>query len=141
MEMDGKIDGQLDVSSAGYAGRLEVFEGPSGRRTRSKIERARIAAESLMPGIQVAEVARKYGTTRWQIYDWRRRLRRGELTLPESGITKFVSLQVEESVPLEPVAARPSPAQVEITIGDMVIRTSVEVEQLSGVIRAVRSSR
>ncbi len=53
--------------------RLEVLEGPSGRRIRSETERARIVAESLLPGAQVSEVARKHGATRRQIYDWRRR--------------------------------------------------------------------
>ncbi|WP_371740344.1 transposase [Bradyrhizobium sp. LCT2] len=52
--------------------RLAVLEGPSGRRVRSDAERARTAAESLLPGAQVSEVARKHGATRWQIYDWRR---------------------------------------------------------------------
>ncbi|MER8537610.1 IS66 family insertion sequence element accessory protein TnpB [Mesorhizobium sp. M1005] len=42
----------LDVPTAGYAGRLEVLEGPTGRRVRSEAEKARIAAESLMPGVQ-----------------------------------------------------------------------------------------
>lgn len=55
--------------------RLEILEGPSGRRVRSETERARIVAESLLPGAQVSEVARKHGATRWQIYDWRRRFR------------------------------------------------------------------
>nr|WP_284040886.1 transposase [Phaeovulum sp. NW3] len=49
--------------------RLEVIEGPSGRRRRTKAERARIAAESMMPGVTVTAVARKHGTTRWQIYE------------------------------------------------------------------------
>lgn len=64
--------------------RLEVIEGPSGRRRRTKAERARIAAESMMPGVTVTEVARKHGTTRWQIYDWRKQIRKGNLMLPES---------------------------------------------------------
>jgi transposase len=61
------LDGSMGVG----ASRLEVIEGPSGRRQRTKAERARIAAESMMPGVTVADVARKHGTTRWQIYDWR----------------------------------------------------------------------
>ncbi|WP_409455221.1 transposase [Methylocystis sp. H62] len=44
-----------------------------GRRRRSKAEKARIAAESLTPDAVVADIARRYGATRWQIYDWRRR--------------------------------------------------------------------
>ncbi|MER9250042.1 transposase [Mesorhizobium sp. M0590] len=69
------MDVQLDFPSEGYGGRLEVIEGPTGRRRRTEAEKARIVAESLMPGVGVAEVARKYGVTRWQVYDWRKRLR------------------------------------------------------------------
>ena len=36
------------------------------------------------PGVQVADVARWHGTTRWQIYDWRKQMRKGSLVLPES---------------------------------------------------------
>ena len=49
--------------------RRGVIEGPSGRRLRTKAERARIAAESLVPGASVTDVAQRHGTTRWQIYD------------------------------------------------------------------------
>jgi transposase-like protein len=27
-----------------------------------------------MPGVTVADVARQYVTTRWQVYDWRKKL-------------------------------------------------------------------
>lgn len=141
---DGKMDVQLDVSTSGYAGRLEIVEGPTGRRIRTGAEKARIAAESLVPGVQVAAVARKHGATRWQVYDWRRRLRQGQLALPEHMMTMFAPVMVEEtSSPPQRLAKRPRvvPAKVEIVIDDMVIRTTVEVEQLSQVIRAVRASR
>ena len=75
---------QLDGSMGAGVSRLEVIEGPSGRRRRTKAERARIAAESMMPGVTVADIARKHGTTRWQIYDWRKQIRKGNLVLPES---------------------------------------------------------
>jgi transposase len=38
-------------------------------------------------------------------------------------------------------SSKAAPAKVEIVIGDMVIRTAVDVELLSEVIRAVRASR
>ena len=60
MISDGKMDVQLDVSKASRVSRLEVIEGPTGRRTRSAAEKAKIAAESLVPGAQVATVARKH---------------------------------------------------------------------------------
>lgn len=36
-----------------------------------------------MPGVTVAYVARKHGTTRRQIYDWLKQLRKGNLVVPE----------------------------------------------------------
>ena len=74
MERDGKMGVHLDGSKSVGVSRLEVIEGPSGRRRRSKAERARIATESMMPGVTVADVARKHGTTRWQVYDWRKQI-------------------------------------------------------------------
>jgi len=45
LERDGKVGVHLDGSRDGGVSRLEVIEGPSGRRLRMKAERARIAAE------------------------------------------------------------------------------------------------
>ncbi|RXG97221.1 IS66-like element accessory protein TnpA [Bradyrhizobium vignae] len=142
MGLDGKRDAHLDSSSvgSGAVSRLEVLEGPSGRRVRSEAERARIVAESLLPGAQVAEVARKHGATRWQIYDWRRRFRqRGELPSSEAPQPRFAPLVVEG-----PFEERHVPTvKLEIAIGDVVVRTdaAIDGEQLSRVIRAVRASR
>lgn len=63
MGVDGKMDVDLDVPTAGYAGRLEVLDGPTGRRVRSEAERARIAAESLAasPSSGTTGTARKRG--------------------------------------------------------------------------------
>lgn len=130
---------QLDVRRDGYAGRLEVIEGPTGRRRRSEAERARIAAESLLPGMLVAEVARRHGVTRWQVYDWRKQLRQGRLALPDSVASApgFAALVVEEAPP-----PRPAQACIEIVVGDVVIRAEAGVDggHLSRVIRAVRAA-
>lgn len=138
-----KRDVHLDVPTAGYAGRLEVLEGPTGRRVRSEADGARIAAESLMPGVPVAAVARKHGATRRQIYDSRRRLRQGQLALPESMAPMFAPLMVEESSAPQPTMRSPksAPAKVKIVIDDMAIRTAIDLEHLPQVIRAVRASR
>lgn len=140
---DGKMDVHLDVSTAGYAGRLDVLEGPTGRRVRSAADKARIAAGSLMPGMQVKAVARKHGVTCWQIYDWRRRLRHGQLALPESMTPLFAPLLVEEaSAPQRAIGSpKSAPAKVEIVIDEVVIRAAVDVGQLVQVIRGVRASR
>jgi transposase len=140
MGLDGKKGAHFDGSSVEVVSRLEVLEGPSGRRVRSAAERARIVAESLMPGAQVSEVARKYGATRWQVYDWRRRLRqRGELPSHGASRSTFAPLVVEG-----PLEKRPAlQARLEIAIGDVVVRTdtTIDGEHLSRVIRAVRASQ
>ncbi len=133
------MDVQLDVPSRGYGGRLEVIEGPTVRRRRTDAEKARIVAESLMPGIGVAEVARKYGVTRWQVYDWRKRLRHGSVTLPESMVAApaFAALLVEE-----PSQPRQASVGIDIIMGDIVIRAGQDADDrhLSRVIRAVRAA-
>jgi transposase len=140
MGLDSKKDVHLDGSSIRPVSRLEILEGPSGRRVRSEAERARIAAESLLPGAQVCEVARKHGATRWQIYDWRRRFRqRGMLPSGEVSEPTFAPLIVESALEERHVPA----IKLEIAIGDVVLRTdtAIDAEQLSRVIRAVRASR
>jgi transposase len=142
MERDGKMDVHLDVSRGGYGGRLEVIAGPTGRRRRSDEEKARIVAESLVPGVSVADVARRHGTTRWQVYDWRRRARKGRLALSVGTMPSaaFAAVVVEE-------APQPGPAArgrgIEVVMGDVVIRAAPDAEEahLARVIRAARAAR
>src|SRR6056297_2597289 len=131
---DVKMDVLLD-GSCGRLSRLEVIEGASGRRQRTREERARIAAESLLPGVRVSDIARKYDATRWQIYTWRKRLRKGELVLPESAASLpfFAQLVAEEGG---------ESGMTEIVLGDAVIRVSSNVDeaQMTRIIRAVRAA-
>jgi transposase len=137
MGRGGKMGVHLDVLKNGFAGRLEVIEGPTGRRKRTRAEKARIVAESLMPGARVADVARKYGATRWQVYDWRKRLRpRERLALPESAAPAFAAVMIED-------APQRQAACIEIVVGDVIIRAEpgVDEEHLSRIIRIARASR
>jgi hypothetical protein len=52
----------LDGSTIVGVSRLDVIEGPSWQRQRTKAERARIGAESTMPGVTLADVARRHDT-------------------------------------------------------------------------------
>jgi transposase len=132
----------LDGSTGVGVSRLEVIEGPSGRRRRTKAQRARIAAESMMPGVKVVDVARKHGTTRWQIYDWRKQIRKGNLVVPESvaALPMFAELVVAD------FAADASPSvgrsDLEIVVGDVVIRagSGADEGQLTRAIRAARAA-
>lgn len=142
MERDGKMGVHLDGSRGVGVSRLEVIEGPSGRRRRTKAERARIAAESMMPGVTVADTARKHGTTRWQIYDWRKQIRKGNLVVPErvASLPVFAELVVDDSATATPVAAVGS--DLEIVVGDIVIRAGAGADEglLTRAIRAARAA-
>lgn len=140
MERDGKEGVHLGGSMGVGVSRLEVIEGPSGRRRRTKVERARIAAESLMPGVQVADVARRHGTMRWQVYDWRKKLRTGQLVLPESmaALPMFAELMVEGAVP--DTSSAPAEVALEIVVGDVVIRAGAGADE-GKLTRAIRAAR
>ena len=142
MERDGKMGGRLDGSKGVGVSRLEVIEGPSGRRRRTKAERARIAAESMMPGVTVADVARKHGTTRWQIYDWRKQIRKGNLVVPESvaALPVFAVLVVDDSAAEAAATPARGASEVEIVVGDIVIRSGADADE-GHLTRAIRAAR
>ena len=69
-------------------GRVEVLTGPGRRRRWSSDEKARIVAETLVPGARVSEVARRWQICSQQVFGWRRAMRQdlpsaaGEATTP-----------------------------------------------------------
>ena len=143
------MDGSLDVSRNGYAGRIEILEGRSGRRMRSEAERARIAAESLVPGAKVADVARRHGVTRWQVYDWRKKLKSGDLEVPAEAMQEpmFAALVVEHPAPTPPMPERKSggearASRIELVVGGVVlrVRSDVDEDQLTRMVRAIRAA-
>lgn len=94
----------LDVESdedrvSGFAGRLEVIEGPSGRRSWPDVVKAQIVRESFEPGVTVSEVARRHRMSPQHLTFWRRAAREGRLSVPvecnENGGGPFVPLAVE----------------------------------------------
>ncbi len=142
MQRNGKMGVQLDGSMGAGVSRLDVSEGPRGRRRRTKAQRARIAAESMMPGVTVADTARKHGTTRWQIYDWRKQRRKGNLVVPESvaALPIFADLVVDDCTAEAPTAVTRS--DLEIVDGDIVIRAGAGADEgrLTCAIRAARAA-
>src|SRR5487761_2052883 len=85
---------------AGFAGRVEVIEGPSGRRSWPDVVKAQIVRESFEPGMTVSEVARRHRMSPQHLTLWRRRAaREGRLSGPvecnENCLGPFVPLAVE----------------------------------------------
>jgi transposase len=71
--------------------RIEVITGTVRRRQWTNDEKAAIVAESTRPGVNVAEVARRFGVNRGLLQTWRRK------ALNERPV--FVPLRVEGVVP------------------------------------------
>jgi transposase len=55
--------------------RIEVLTGPGRRRRWSADQKARIVAETLVPGARVSEVARRWQICSQQVFGWRRAMR------------------------------------------------------------------
>jgi len=89
----------LETNEPGLS-RLEVLEGPTGRRRWSVETKAAIVAESFEPGERVADVARRHGLTPQHLTSWRRLAREGKLVLPaDDAAMRFASVLVEEDAP------------------------------------------
>lgn len=111
-----------------FAGRLEIHEGATGRRSWSEEVKGRIVWESFRPGARVCEVARRHGISPQQVTTWRRAARDGLLTLPEDpgeGLgLGFVPVEVGEPADA-PTGARVDMAgAIEIIAGGVTVRLS-----------------
>lgn len=105
--------------------RLEVLEGPTGRRNWPDEVKARIVAETLAPGARVCEVARRHGVTPQYLTTWRRLAREGRLTLPADGSASFVPLVVG-GLPERRISA-PVSAHIEMEVAGVLVRLPADV--------------
>jgi transposase len=144
--------------------RIELITGTGRRRRWPADDKARIVVESLKPGANVSEVARRHGLSPQQLFGWRRQAReqlnessRESVDNVPAGLAKprgspgpepVFAPVVIASAPLSPAPAAPpsQPADtvmrglVEIAIGDVIVRVRGQIETglLIAVLRAVR---
>lgn len=103
--------------------RLEVLEGPTGRRTWSDREKARIVLESFESGVKVCEVARRYEMAPQHLSTWRRLAREGKLPMPipDDPGPFFAAVEV---TPDPSEAASADGGYIEITADGVTVRLS-----------------
>jgi transposase len=121
--------------------RIEVLTGPARRWRWSADEKARIVAETLVPGARVSEVARRRQVCPQQVFAWRHAARRDATTTPcettSPAAVAFVPI-VTETVPPE---ASTVPV-IEVKLAGAVVRVACGMDGalLTAVLRAVRAS-
>ena len=120
--------------------RLEIFTGAGRRRTWPAEVKARIVAESHVPGATACGVARRHGLSPQQLFAWRRVARQPRAADDRDARPPFVPDLLEPA----PEAARPArevPA-VEIEVAGAVVRVrrGADARTLAAVLRAVRAS-
>jgi transposase len=139
----------FDVSddAKGEFRRVEVLTGPARRRRWSADEKARIVAETLVPGARVSEVARRWQICSQQVFGWRRAMRQDVASvpreLPRPVTPSFVPI-VSEALPAATAQrAASAGAGIEVKLAGAVVRVSCgmdNADQLTAVLRAIRAS-
>ena len=96
--MEHQNEHRMEVRGAKGVSRIEVLDGPTGRRRWPDDFKARIVAESFQPGARVCDVAAKYGLIARHLSGWRGQARKGELVVPINAAPAFVPLVIEPSI-------------------------------------------
>jgi len=114
---------------SGRMDRLEVLEGPSGRRTRFDEAKARIVMESYAPGAKVCNVARRHGMAPQHLSTWRSLAKKGKLVLPMSDddADLFAPIEILPEAAL-PSEAPPASGVIEIEAGGAIVRVPLDTD-------------
>lgn len=108
--MEHQNEHRMEVRGSNGVSRIEVLDGPTGRRRWPDDLKARIVAESFQPGARVCDVAAKYGLIARHLSGWRAQARKGELVMPVDMSPAFVPLVIE---PLADVVAAAAAASID----------------------------
>ena len=78
--------------------RIGILTGPDRRRRWSVEDKARIVEETLAPGAQVTEVARRWQLRPQQVFAWRREAREVIAATPDAaGVAGFVPIVAQDA--------------------------------------------
>jgi transposase len=137
----------LDVNDDAKAGfrRIEVLTGPGRRRRWSAAEKSQIIAETLEPGANVSEIARRWQICPQQVFGWRRESRdeaKRTRVSAEASRPDFVPIVANPVPSVSPPAAPPAATMIEIRIAGAVVRAAASTDPalLTAILRAVRDS-
>ncbi len=142
------MDEITDDTKGGFR-RVELLTGPGRRRRWSAAEKAQVVAETLVPGVRVSDVARRWQLHPQQLFGWRHQARKagnlaplGDAAPMSESVPAFVPLVRERegsSMTAGVVRSRPG---IEIELAGAVVRVTPGVDSplLTAVLRAVRGT-
>jgi transposase len=137
------MDAITDETKGGYR-RVEVLTGPGRRRRWSAEEKARIVAETLVPGVRVSDVARRWELHPQQLFGWRHQARRDTTSTrsTDDAALSFVPIVTARDACVEAADVTARRPGIEIELSGAVVRAmdGVNGAWLTEVLRAVRRS-
>ena len=125
----------------GNTTRLEVLEGPTGRRNWPDEVKGRIVAETLVPGARVVDVAHRHGMGAQHLSTWRRLAREGRIVVPGDGLEDGPMFARVEIAP--ETASAPTGGFVAIDFGEVSIRLPCDspARRIADIAHALRETR
>ncbi len=138
--MEHQNEHRMEVRGSKGVSRIEVLDGPTGRRRWPDDLKARIVAESFQPGARVCDVAAKYGLIARHLSGWRGQARKGELVVPIDVAPAFVPLVIEPSAPDTAAVALADTGVIRVEICGAVLHVAPDCspERAAALVAALR---
>ena len=154
MGADAMLDHMLeDMDEASSYRRVELIMGRRQRRHWTAAEKARIVAESSEPGVNISDVARRYGVNRGLLSVWRRHVRDGGGDAGADASAQFIPIEVGDERPGAVCAQRRAPGRLagsgavggriefDLRSGRLVFSGGVDPGLAAAIVEAARSRR
>lgn len=93
-----------------------------GKRNWPSELKAQIVAETLIEGVTVNSVAKRYELIPSTVSDWRRMARQGKLVLPNLEGMDFVPVEIEAAVPVAQRLPVTSSGTIDVIKGDVTVQ-------------------
>ncbi|MDP2079734.1 MAG: transposase [Cypionkella sp.] len=139
--MEHQNEHRMEVRGSNGVSRIEVLDGPTGRRRWPDDLKARIVAESFQPGARVCDVAAKYGLIARHLSGWRAQARKGELAVPVDMSPAFVPLVIEPLADVVAAAASVDTGVIKVDICGAVLHVAPDCspERAAALVAALRN--
>ena len=138
--MEHQNEHRMEVRGSKGVSRIEVLDGPTGRRRWPDDLKARIVAESFQPGARVCDVAAKYGLIARHLSGWRGQARKGELVMPVDMSPTFVPLVIEALADAAAASADTGVIRVEICGAVLHVAPDCSPERVAALAAAFRKA-